>query len=148
MGFVRNWNRNYCSQVIDCHKDEVRQVVLQYVMMWFLRFSRRWLWRMPPSGVWHHVALRTDFSEERIISIKRVKRISELGTTLAVAANWRMLRIIYISSQRALVASLLLTFLLVQILFSLWWWWRYVLPKLRILQETHGVTSQKTALFI
>jgi hypothetical protein len=37
-----------------------------------------------------HVALvRTDVSEERSSSIIRVKRISELGTTLAVTSNRR-----------------------------------------------------------
>jgi hypothetical protein len=41
--------------------------------MYDLRFSRRWLWRMPPSGMWCHVALiTTDVSEESIaiISVK------------------------------------------------------------------------------
>jgi hypothetical protein len=57
-----------------------------------LRFSRRWLWRMPSSGMLHHVVLvRTDVSEERS-SIIRVTRIGELGTTLAVSSNRRTLR--------------------------------------------------------
>jgi hypothetical protein len=43
---------------------------------------------MPSSGVLHHVALvRIDVSEDRIASIIGVKRISELGTTLAVTSN-------------------------------------------------------------
>jgi hypothetical protein len=33
----------------------------------------------------------TDVSEERSASIIRVTRIGELGTTLAVTSNWRML---------------------------------------------------------
>jgi hypothetical protein len=40
-----------------------------------------------------HVALvRTDVSEELSASISRVTRIGELGTTLAVSSNRRMLR--------------------------------------------------------
>jgi hypothetical protein len=39
-----------------------------------------------------HVALvRTDVSEELSASFIRVTRIGELGTTLAVTSNWRML---------------------------------------------------------
>jgi hypothetical protein len=46
-----------------------------------LRFSRRRLWRIPSSKMWLQVAVvRTDVSEERIASIIRVERISELGT--------------------------------------------------------------------
>jgi hypothetical protein len=40
-----------------------------------LRFSRRWLWRMPSSGMWCHVVLVwTDVSEKRIASIFRVEK--------------------------------------------------------------------------
>jgi hypothetical protein len=47
------------------------------------RVSQQWPWWMPSSGMWHRVApLRTDFSEERIVSIVRVKRISELENHL------------------------------------------------------------------
>jgi hypothetical protein len=43
---------------------------------------------MPSFGMFRHVALViTDVSEERIASIIKVKRISELGTTLAVTSN-------------------------------------------------------------
>jgi hypothetical protein len=42
------------------------------------------------SGLLRRVALViTDVSEERIVSIIRVKRIGELGTTLAVTSNRR-----------------------------------------------------------
>jgi hypothetical protein len=36
--------------------------------------------------------VRTDVSEERIASITRVKRFGELGTTLPVTSNQRMLQ--------------------------------------------------------
>jgi hypothetical protein len=43
---------------------------------------------MPSSGMLRHVALvRTVVSEERTASIVKAKRISELGTTLAVTSN-------------------------------------------------------------
>jgi hypothetical protein len=52
--------------------------------------------------------VRTDISEELSASFIRVARIGELGTTLAVTSNRRMLREkipLGISSQRASVAS-------------------------------------------
>jgi hypothetical protein len=58
-----------------------------------LRFSRQWLWRMSSSGMLCRVALViTEVSEERSTTIIRVKRIVELGTTLAAARNRRTLR--------------------------------------------------------
>jgi hypothetical protein len=51
------------------------------------------LQRMMFSGFLRRVALvRTDISEELIASFIRVKRLSELGTTLAVTCNRRTLR--------------------------------------------------------
>jgi hypothetical protein len=48
---------------------------------------------MASSGMLRHVALvRTDVSEELSASIIRVTRIGELGTTLAVTRNRRMLQ--------------------------------------------------------
>jgi hypothetical protein len=48
---------------------------------------------MTSSGMLQRVALvRTDVSEERSASFIRVKRIGELGTTLAVNSNRRTLR--------------------------------------------------------
>jgi hypothetical protein len=70
--------------------------------MWVERFSRRWLWRMPSSGLLRHVALvRTDVSEEPNSFIIRVTIIGELGTTLAVTSNWRTLRRRRLSSLRS-----------------------------------------------
>jgi hypothetical protein len=48
---------------------------------------------MPSSGMLRRLALvRTDVSEELIASFIRVTRLGELGTTLAVTRNRRMLR--------------------------------------------------------
>jgi hypothetical protein len=48
---------------------------------------------MPSSEMWRHVTLvRSDDSEERVASIIRVRRISELETTLAVTSNRSTLR--------------------------------------------------------
>jgi hypothetical protein len=48
---------------------------------------------MASSGMLRRVALvRTEISEERSASFIRVTRICELGTTLAVTSNRRMLR--------------------------------------------------------
>jgi hypothetical protein len=51
-------------------------------------------WNVAPCG-----SLRADVSEERIVSIIRVTRIDELGTTLAIISNPN------ISSLRTSVAS-------------------------------------------
>jgi hypothetical protein len=49
---------------------------------------------MPFSGMFHSVALvRIEVSEERSVSITRVIRIGELGTTLSVGSNRHKLRI-------------------------------------------------------
>jgi hypothetical protein len=42
---------------------------------------------MKNPAFWDVTPVRTDFLEELIASIIRVKRISELGTTLAVTSN-------------------------------------------------------------
>jgi hypothetical protein len=84
-------------------------------------------WRIPSSAMWRHVTRAiTDVSEERIAPIIRVKRISTLGTELAIVR-------IAVSSWR---------------IPSPWWWRRYYPPKLRFLQEPYGVISKKTAVFI
>jgi hypothetical protein len=85
-----------------------------------LRFSCRWLWRMPTSGMSRRVALlRIDVSEKVIPSIISVSILSEVGTPL--------------EARRFL---------------SPWWWGRYLHPKRRFLEESHIVLSQKTAFFI
>jgi hypothetical protein len=71
----------------------------------------------------------TDVSEE-VSAFITVTRIGDLGTTLAVTSNRRTLR-------RNIPRFL-----------SPWWWRRYVPPKRRLLQEPHGLTSQKTPFFI
>jgi hypothetical protein len=48
---------------------------------------------MPSSGMLGHMAVvRTDVSEERIVSITRLTRSGRLGTTLAVTSNRNRLR--------------------------------------------------------
>jgi hypothetical protein len=66
--------------------------------------------------------VRTDVLEELSSSMIRATRIGQLGT-FAVTSN------------RAFPVNLFL---------SPWWWRRYVPPKRRFLQESHGVTFQKT----
>jgi hypothetical protein len=84
----------------------------------------------PCSGMLRIVALvRIDISEEFNVSIIRVTRIGKLGT-LSVTRNG------------------LLMWLPAHWFLSLWWCRCYVPPKRRILQETYGVTSQKTTFFI
>jgi hypothetical protein len=54
--------------------------------------------------MFHRVALvRTDVSEELSASILRVRRIGELGTTLAVTSNGRTLRRYLISSETSVL---------------------------------------------
>jgi hypothetical protein len=53
-----------------------------------MKIENRIHWRLLSSGIVYCLALvRTDISEEIIVSIIRVKRISELGTLLAVTSN-------------------------------------------------------------
>jgi hypothetical protein len=62
-------------------------LILNWWLCKFWVFLWRWLWRMPPSGMWRCVApVRTDVSEERIASIIGVTRIGEIRT-LAVASK-------------------------------------------------------------
>jgi hypothetical protein len=71
--------------------------------------------------------VRTEVSKELSPPIIRVTRLGELGTTVAVISNRRMLR-----------------------RNTKWYfWWRrcYVPPKRRFLQQPHGVSSQKTPFF-
>jgi hypothetical protein len=61
---------------------------------------------MPSSGMLHHLALvGTEVSEECIASIIRVKRISELGTTLTVTRNRGMKYILFLCSMLGLLVT-------------------------------------------
>jgi hypothetical protein len=89
-----------------------------------LRPSRRWLWRVPSSGMWRRVDLVwTDVSEERIASIIRIKNSRARNQREQVAAD----------SPRIFLPLR---------------WRRYVPPKRRFTQDLHGITSQKTAFFL
>jgi hypothetical protein len=97
---------------------------------------------MASSGMLGRVALvRADVSEEPSASIIRVTRIGELGTTLAVTSNRRTLqRNTRLLVRASVVPSLpILVTLMKEALSS---------PKHRLLQEPHGVTSQKTPFFM
>jgi hypothetical protein len=101
--------------------------------------------RMASFGMLRRVALvRTDTSEEPSASYIRVTRIGELGTTVAVTSNRRTLR------RNTSVRRLLVTASVVPSLSTLVILMMEALgsPKRRLLQEPHGVTSQKTAFFI
>jgi hypothetical protein len=74
-----------------------------------LRFSRRWLWRMPSSGMLRRVALTRACCEE-------------------------MLQLLFTPN---VVPSSPIPFM--------WCWRRHIPPKRRFLQESRGITSQKTA---
>jgi hypothetical protein len=100
---------------------------------------------MVPSGMLRPVALVIDVSEELSASFIRVTGIGELGTTLAVTSNRRTLRRNTKQFLRS-VRRLLVTGSVVPsspILVTLFQGG----AKFRVLQEPHGVTSQKTSLF-
>jgi hypothetical protein len=80
--------------------------------------------------------VRTDVSEELSTSIIRVTRISKLET-FAVTSNRRTLRIGELG--KLVPSSPIHVTLMMKMLIS---------PKCRLLQEPHGVTSQKAAFFI
>jgi hypothetical protein len=69
--------------------------------------------------------VRTEVSEELSASFIRVTKIDELGKTLAVASVVPSSPILVTLMKEALSCS----------------------PKLRLLQEPHGLTSQKTPFF-
>jgi hypothetical protein len=95
--------------------------------------------RMVSSGMLRRVTLvRTDVSKEISASFIRVTRIGELETTLAVTSNRRTLRRLIITASIVSSSPILVT-LMKEALNSFETWF---------LQESHGVTSQKTPLFI
>jgi hypothetical protein len=65
------------------------------------------LWRMASFGMWFLVALvRTGISEQCIASIIIVKRISQLGTVLAVTSNWSTLwRRVFLCSELQILVT-------------------------------------------
>jgi hypothetical protein len=95
------------------------------LIVYDLRFSRWWIWRMPSSRMWCHVDLVwTIVSEERIASIFRVEKSTSKEP--ATCSSW---------------------FLACRF-FQPWRWRWYVPPKYRFTQDPHGATSQKTAFFL
>jgi hypothetical protein len=122
----------------------------KHLLLWnIVGFSRRWLWRMPSSGMWHRVALvRNDVSEERTASIFKVTRIGELGTTLAVSSNRSRLRrnsMCQYFLTACVCYYLLLTFLAQRFL-SPWWWKHYVPPKRRFLTRATRSNIQEDGI--
>jgi hypothetical protein len=92
-----------CGSVAGCHEpgNELAFVFLKRVTIplahtQLLRFEVFTALTIKNAVFWdmtQRVALvRTDVSEERFASIIRVKRISEVGITLAVTSNSKMLR--------------------------------------------------------
>jgi hypothetical protein len=72
----------------------------------YLDVGTNWRGRIVSSGMLRRVALvRTDASEEFSASVIRVTRIGELGRTLAVTSNRRMLRRNTSSVRRLLVTA-------------------------------------------
>jgi hypothetical protein len=106
--------------------------------------------------------VRTDFSEERVASIIRVIRISELEA-LAVTWWWRRyvrLRCLVLQEPHSVTfqktafyivtsmkTSNLTSSFLARRFFSSWWWRRYVPSKHQFFQELHGVTYEEKAFF-
>jgi hypothetical protein len=87
---------------------------------------------MPSSGMLFLVALvRTDFSEEPIVSIIRATIIGELGATLTVTSNRSTLR-------RNTNSIILIALMMEEIGYF----------ETSDLKEAHSVTFQKTAFFI
>jgi hypothetical protein len=73
---------------------------------------------MPSSGMLCSVALiRINVSEERITSIIRVTRISEIGT-LAVTSNWSMLCVSFLVTANVIRSSLIPVTLMMETLRS------------------------------
>jgi hypothetical protein len=96
--------------------------------------------RMVSFGMLRRVALvRTDVSEELRAAFIRVTRIGELGTTLALPSNRRLvfLRILrrLLVTAKVIPSSPILVTLMKEALS-------------RFLQESHGVISQKTPFFL
>jgi hypothetical protein len=100
---------------------------------------------MASSGMLRRVAVvRTDVSEELSASLIRVTKIGEIGTTLAVTSNRRTM--VFLRSMRRLLVTVsvvpsspILVTLIKETLSS---------SETSVLQQPHGVTSQKTPFYI
>jgi hypothetical protein len=59
----------------------------EHIVLYDLRFSQRWLWRVSSFGIWRRVVrwVSTDVSEELIASIFRVE---EIGSANQRATRW------------------------------------------------------------
>jgi hypothetical protein len=100
--------------------------------------NMKYIRRMTSSGMLRRAALvRTNVSEELSASIIRVTRIGELWTTLAVKEFFRSVLRLLVTAD--VPSSPILATLMMEAPSP---------PKRRLLQEPHGVTSQKTAFFI
>jgi hypothetical protein len=88
--------------------------------------------------------VRTDISEERRASFIRVKRIGELGTTLALTSNRRKLLVFLRSVRRLLITASLVHSSLIRVTLM-----KEALTssETSVLIRPHGVTSQKTPFF-
>jgi hypothetical protein len=94
---------------------------------------------MVSSGMLRHVALvRNGVSEELSASFIRVTRIGELGTTLAVTSNLRTLCWFHVTASFVPSTPILVTLMKEELSSS----------ETSVLNEPHGVTSQKTPFFI
>jgi hypothetical protein len=95
---------------------------------------------MASPGMLGRVALvRTDVSEELSVSFIRVKIIGELGTTLSLTSNRRSVRRLLVTDNVVPSPPFIVTLMKEELSSS---------RTSVVLQEPHGVTSQKTAFFI
>jgi hypothetical protein len=95
---------------------------------------------MVSSAMLRRVALvRTNVSEELSVSFIRVTRIRKLGTTLAVAtdARFRSMRLLLVTASVVPSSPILVTLMKEALSSSV----------TSVLQEPHGVISQKTTFF-
>jgi hypothetical protein len=113
--------------------------------MWGLRFSRRWLWRMP------HVSKLYNASSDIFTAVTMKNAVFWDVTPCGSCKNryfgemYRLHQIVFLRSVRRLLVTV--NDVPSSPIFSPWWLTLYVPPKCRFLQEPHGITSQKTKFF-